>query len=203
MINDKRILRGIPMFENSKKTLSDEELAVCAANGDDASMALLIAIVTPIAKAKASGFANARLSGEDLAQEGMLGFLDAVKTFDASKGSFKAYAETCINNRIVSAVRVNFNNKNAALSKAVSYEDEASDRCDIASDPANIISDKVETEYITDLISKKLSDFEKQVVQLRLLDKSYSQIAQALGCSEKAVDNAIQRIRKKMRSKLS
>jgi len=189
------------MCENGKKTLSDEELAVRAANGDDASMALLIAIVTPIARAKASGFANARLSGEDLAQEGMLGFLDAVKTFDVSKGSFKAYAETCINNRIVSAVRVNFNNKNAALSNAVPYE--AAEQSDNTTDPANIISDKAETEYLADLLSKKLSDFEKQVVELRLLDKSYSQIAKTLGCSEKAVDNAIQRIRKKMRSKLS
>ena len=192
------------MCENSKKTLSDEELAVRAANGDDASMALLIAIVTPIARAKASGFANARISGEDLVQEGMLGFLDAVKTFDISKGvPFKAYAETCINNRIVSAVRVSFNNKNAALSNAVSYDAEAADRCDNSTDPANIISEKDETEYLASLLNSGLSDFEKQVVNLRLLDKSYSQIAEKLGCSEKAVDNALQRIRKKMRAKLS
>lgn len=192
------------MCENSKKTLSDEELAVRAANGDDASMALLIAVVTPIAKAKASSFANARISGEDLVQEGMLGFLDAVKTFDASKGpSFKAYAEACINNRIVSAVRTNFNNKNAALSNAVPYEAETVDITDHTADPANIISEKDETEYLVGLLSSGLSKFEKQVVDLRLLDKSYSQIAEMLGCSEKAVDNAMQRIRKKMRIKLS
>lgn len=192
------------MCENSKKTLSDEELAVRAANGDDASMALLIAIVTPIAKAKASCFANARISGEDLVQEGMFGFLDAVKTFDISKGTpFKAYAETCINNRIVSAVRVNYNNKNVALSNAVSYEAEAVDKSDNSTDPANIITEKDETEYLACLLNKGLSEFEKQVVNLRLLDKSYSQIAEKLGCSEKAVDNALQRIRKKMRSKLS
>lgn len=192
------------MCEKSKKTLSDEELAVRAANGDDASMALLIAVVTPIAKAKASGFANARISGEDLVQEGMLGFLDAVKTFDISKGTpFKAYAEACINNRIISAVRVNFNNKNAALSNAVSYEAEAADKSDNTTDPANIISEKDETEYLAGLLKDGLSDFEKQVVDSRLLEKSYSQIAQELGCSEKAVDNALQRIRKKMRSKLS
>ena len=192
------------MCENSKKTLSDEELAVRAANGDDASMALLIAVVTPIAKAKASGFANARISGEDLVQEGMLGFLDAVKTFDVSKGvPFKAYAEACINNRIISAVRVSYNNKNAALSNAVSYEEEAADRCDNTTDPANIITQKDETEYLAGLLNEGLSDFEKQVVDLRLLDKSYSQIAEMLGCSEKAIDNALQRIRKKMRSKIS
>ncbi|MBE6771706.1 MAG: sigma-70 family RNA polymerase sigma factor [Ruminococcaceae bacterium] len=192
------------MCEKSKKTLSNEELAVRAANGDDASMALLIAIVTPIAKAKASGFANARISGEDLVQEGMLGFLDAVKTFDESKGSsFKSYAEICINNRIVSAVRENFNNKNAALSNALPYDAQSADRSDDTADPAVIISEKDETEYLAGLLSSGLSDFEKQVVDLRLLDRSYSQIAQELSCSEKAVDNAMQRIRKKMRLKLS
>ncbi len=192
------------MFENSKKILSDEELAVLAANGDDSSMAQLIATVTPIAKAKASGFANARVSGEDLVQEGMLGFLDAVKTFDISKGSsFKAYAEKCINNRIVSAVRKNFNNKNAALSNALPYEVETVDQTDHEADPANIVSEKCESEYLENLLNSGLSQFEKQVVDLRLLDKSYSQIADELGCSEKAVDNAMQRIRKKMRLKLS
>lgn len=204
IIKRKRILRGMPMCENSKKTLTDEELAVRAAGGDDESMARLIAAISPIAKARASVFANARISGEDLAQEGMLGFLDAVKTFDPSKGSsFKAYAEACINNRIVSAVRVNFNNKNAALSRALPYEIETVDRSDHATDPANIISEKFDSEHLENLLISDLSDFEKKVVDLRLLEKSYSQIADELGCSEKAVDNAMQRIRRKMRKKLS
>lgn len=192
------------MCENSKKTLADEELAVLAAGGDDKSMAQLIAAISPIARAKASAFANARIPGEDLMQEGMLGFLDAVKTFDPSNGStFKAYAEACINNRIVSAVRVNFNNKNVALSNALPYEIETVDRSDNATDPANIISEKLDSEHIEKLLSNDLSDFEKKVVDLRLLEKSYSQIADEIGCSEKAVDNAMQRIRRKMRKKLS
>lgn len=186
-----------------QKKLSDEELAVLAANGDDEAMAHLISAVTPIARAKASGFANARISNEDLVQEGMLGFLDAVKSFDPSKGvPFRAFAETCINNRIISAVRMNFNSKNVALSNAVSFEAEsvefASD-----SDPADIISDKFETEYLSELLSSGLSDFEKKVIDLRLLGKSYSQIAKELCRSEKAVDNAIQRIKSKMRRKLN
>jgi RNA polymerase sporulation-specific sigma factor len=192
------------MFENSKKTLPDEELAVLAANGDDEAMALLIAAVTPIAKAKASKLANARISDEDLAQEGMLGFLDAVKTYDASKGSsFKTYAEVCINNRIVSAVRTSFNNKNVALSSALPYEPEKVDEADSDADPANIVSEKEDSEHLRDILSQGLSDFEKQVVDLRLMDLSYSQIAEKLGCSEKAVDNALQRIRKKMRTLFS
>ncbi len=189
------------MCENRKNALTDEELVIRAANGDDASMALLIATVTPIARAKASSFANARVSGDDLVQEGMLGFLDAVKTYDSSKGStFRSYAEVCINNRIVSAVRTSFNNKNAALSNAVPYETEAAEITDHSTDPANIVSQKEESEHLEEILASGLSDFEKQVVDLRLLEMSYSQIAEYLGCSEKAVDNALQRIRKKMRS---
>lgn len=188
------------MCEKSKKTLTDDELVFRAANGDDAAMALLIATVTPIARAKASGFASARVSGDDLVQEGMLGFLDAVKTYDASKGSpFRAYAEVCINNRIVSAVRTSFNNKNAALSNAVTYEPEKVDEADSGADPANIVSEKEDSEHLRNVLSKGLSDFEKQVVDLRLMDMSYSEMAEKLGCSEKAIDNALQRIRKKMR----
>lgn len=188
------------MCEKSKKTLTDDELVFRAANGDDAAMALLIATVTPIARAKASGFASARVSGDDLVQEGMLGFLDAVKTYDASKGSpFRAYAEVCINNRIVSAVRTSFNNKNAALSNAVAYEPEKVDEADSGADPANIVSEKEDSEHLRNVLSKGLSDFEKQVVDLRLMDMSYSEMAEKLCCSEKAIDNALQRIRKKMR----
>ncbi len=187
-----------------QKALTDEELAVLAANGNDEAMARLISAVTPFAKAKASGFAATGIPNEDLIQEGMLGFLDAVKKFDPSKGSsFKAFAEKCINNRILSAVRANFNNKNAALSNAVPFEAESHDVSDSGADPAEIFLQKDDSESVEDFLNNELTSFEKQVIELRLLNKSYSQISTALDCSEKAVDNALQRIRKKMRAKLS
>lgn len=189
------------MPENAKLNLTDEELASLAANGDDESMAMLIAKIMPVAKAKASKLGGPRLSAEDLVQEGMLGFLDAVKSFKSDKGvPFKAYAEACINNRIVSAVRVSFNNKNAALTNAVSIEEETHNLLSRSDDPAVIVSEKYGSEDIRNLIDRNLSDFEKRVIELRLLDKSYAQIALSLDCSEKAVDNALQRIRKKIRS---
>lgn len=191
-------------MRKQKKSLTDEELAVLAANGDDESMALLISAITPIAKAKGYALADARVAGEDLTQEGMLGFLEAVKGFDPEKGSsFRAYAETCINNRILSAVRASYNNKNAALSSAVPLEDDAAEISGDEFDPAKILSSKYEFEYITGLIKSNLSDFERQVIVLRFLNQSYSEISARLGCSEKAVDNALQRIRKKMRAKLN
>ncbi len=188
------------MCEKSKITLTDDELVFRAANGDDAAMAQLIASVTPIARAKASGFVSPRISGEDLVQEGMFGFLHAVKTYDPSKGaSFKAYAEVCINNRIVSAVRTSFNNKNAALSNALPYEPEKVEEAVSEADPADIFSRKEDAERFREILSKGLSEFENRVVELRMMDMSYSQIAERLDCSEKAVDNALQRIRRKMR----
>lgn len=191
------------MHLNQQKNLSDEELAVLAANGDDEAMALLISAVTPIARAKASDFAIARISNEDLTQEGMLGFLDAVKKFDPSKGvPFKAFAETCINNRIISAVRFNLNSRNAALSKAVPLEADSGETA-AGTDPADIISDKFETEHLTEFLNNELSDFEKKVLDLRFQGNSYAQISQALGRSEKAVDNAIQRIRSKMHRRIN
>ena len=191
------------MAESAKFNLTDEQLALMAADGDDESMALLIAKITPIAKAKAGRYDGPRLSADDLVQEGMLGFLDAVKSFRPEKGvPFKAYAETCINNRIISAVRASLNNKNAALTNAVSIDDESSDIFSRSSDPAVIFADKHGSELLKKIISDDHSDFERQVIELRLLDQSYAQIAASLGCSEKAVDNALQRIRKKIRSRL-
>ena len=190
-------------MQNKQRALTDEELAVLAAAGDDESMARLISAVAPIAKAKAAIHSNARIPNEDLSQEGMLGFLDAVRSFDPSKGvPFKAYAETCISNRILSAVRSSFNNKNAVLSNAVSFEFETHELTDPDSDPANIIAEKYDSEHIESLLKSGLSDFEMQVINLRLESKSYSEIAQQLSCTEKAVDNALQRVKKKFRAKL-
>lgn len=191
------------MPDNAKLNLSDEELARLAADGDDESMALLISKIMPVARAKAVKHGSPRLSSDDLVQEGMLGFLDAVKSFRSEKGvPFKAYAETCINNRILSAVRVNLNLKNVALTNAVSIDEEKDKLLHENGDPAVIVAGNDGTEYLREIIASSLSDFERQVVELRLLDKSYAETAVLLGCSEKAVDNALQRIRKKIRSKI-
>lgn len=191
------------MPDNAKLNLSDEELARLAANGDDESMALLISKIMPVARAKAVRHGSPRLSSDDLIQEGMLGFLDAVKSFRSEKGvPFKSYAEICINNRILSAVRVNLNLKNAALTNAVSINEEGDELLHESGDPAFIVTENDGSEYLKKIIASSLSDFERQVIELRLLDKSYAETALVLGCSEKAVDNAIQRIRKKIRSKI-
>ncbi len=187
-----------------KDNISDEQLALLASQGDDEAMALLVARVTPVAKAKAASYGNLRVSQDDLVQEGMLGFLDAVRSFNVDKGvPFRAFAGICINNRILSAIRESLNNKNIVLSNAVSLDDEDNgNESSAISDPADIFSVNESVEFIMNLIEEELSDFEKNVIKRWLSKKSYSEIANELACSEKAVDNAMQRIRKKLRSKV-
>lgn len=177
-------------------------LAVKAAAGDDTAIAQLIAAITPAAKAKAAKLNSdyARISDDDLVQEGMIGFLEAVKRFDPSKGvPFRAYANLCIESRILSALRKNSNDKNAALTTAVSLDDETQEP--FGDDPATLVADNDEAERIFAFMEQNLSEFEKQVLNLKLDGHSYAEISKELYCTEKSVDNAIQRIRKKITSK--
>ena len=86
---------------------------------------------------------------------------------------------------------------------ALPFEPETADIGDSDADPANIVTEMDESEHLENILLSGLSEFEKQVVNLRLQNNDYSQIASALNCSKKAVDNALQRIRKKMRKKLN
>ncbi len=175
-------------------------LVADAAAGDDKAMAQLIAVIMPAAGAKASALNSgySRISDEDLVQEGMIGFLEAVKKYDpAREVPFRAYASICIESRILSALRFNSNSGNAALSNAVSIDEKVEITSD---DPVAIAESGEEMARINQLAATLLSPLEQKVFALRLADRSYSDIASDLGCSEKTVDNAVQRIRKKFRS---
>ncbi len=192
----------LPADEN--KYREDEELVKLALSGDDSAMAQLVAVAMPIAGAKAAAqqAKNNRLSTEDLVQEGMLGFLSALKTYSASKGtSFRTYAGACIGNRIISAVRLHNNTGNYSLTSAVPITDETGVSA-AEQDPQNIMIEREKLEDFYSLIGsgKLLSDFEKSVLRCRLAGLSYSETAQKLGTGTKAVDNALARIRKKIRN---
>ncbi len=189
----------LPGEEN--KYREDEELVRLALAGDDSAMAELIALAMPIARAKAAAqqAKNSRLSAEDLVQEGMLGFLSALRTYSSGKGtSFRTYAGTCIGNRIITAVRLHNNTGNYSLTSAVSITDEEGAAA-TAQDPQNIMLERERLEDFRRLIeSDLLSDFEKQVLECRLSGLSYGETAKKLGTGTKAVDNALARVRKKI-----
>lgn len=190
-----------------KSSLTAEELVLLAQQGDDKAMAMLVAQVTPIAAAKAASYKakELRLFDEDLIQEGMLGFLDAVRTFSPEGGaSFRTYADVCINNRIIAALRLHCNAKNYALSSAVGFENEESSNSACAGDPQDIVDTRADAALFEELVSSKagLTELEKKVAHLKLAGCSYAQISASLGVSEKTVDNALQRVKKKLRAKL-
>ena len=185
------------------KYRKDEELVRLALGGDDKAMAELIAQVMPIAKAKAAAqqAKNSRLSAEDLVQEGMLGFLSALNSYSADKGSsFRTYAGACIGNRIITAVRLHNNMGNFSLTSAVPIDGE--DGSISAVDPEDIVLEREKFDDIAAFISGKgaLSPLETKVVECRLSGLSYSATAEKLGVTQKAVDNALARVRKKVRS---
>ena len=146
---------------------------------------------------------------EDLIQEGMLGLLSAIREYDSSKGaSFRTYARTCINNRIRSAVRSDQRMKNAPLNDGVSLDDVLSDESQslgahyfARSPEEQVLARETEREFIS-AYSRCLSKLEAKILRLYQDGLTYGEIAAATGRDVKAVDNAVQRIRRKL-AKLS
>lgn len=176
-----------------------------ARNGDDKAMAQLIEMAMPIAKAKAYAYSLAesgrRVHFEDLSQEGMLGFLDALHSYSPDgEASFTTYASTCIGNRIIDAVRANRNSKNSSLSTAVPITDIA-ERAGYDTPQDTIESDERYRRIVNFLTDEKeLSKIERDVIRLYLEGRTYAEISGYLCISVKSVDNALQRVRKKLRS---
>lgn len=147
--------------------------------------------------------------GEDLIQEGMLGLLSAIRGYDPQKGpSFRAYAQSCIQNRIKSAIRSAGRQKHAPLNDGLPLDEVLSDESQSLgvhyfqqSPEEQVLARETEKELIS-AYSKCLSKFEAQILDLYLDGLSYEEMAALSGRDTKAVDNAIQRIRRKL-AKLS
>jgi len=181
-------------------SLSDESLALSARSGDDGAMAALIARMASVVKAKAAGIRNAGIETDDLTQEGMIGLLSAVKSFDESKGvSFRTYASACISNRIISAVRKSV--RLVPQSSEPLYIDHVSaDVSDMSADPERIVIGQDEADRLIRILDERLSELERKVLYSYLSGNSYRKIADGLSLRTKDVDNALQRVRKKLRT---
>jgi len=185
----------------SSNSISDEELVLLARSGDDSSMASLIARVAPLVKARAASVFGSGIEPDDLAQEGMMGFLDAVNSFRADGGaSFRTYAITCIDNRITSALRHQSRVKDIPINSIISINEDGIDIEAVGADPQEIVSRKEETARLNRILDELLSGLERRVIGYYLAGRSYEQIARNLNITEKAVDNALQRIKKKLRA---
>ncbi len=176
----------------------EHELALLARAGDEKAFTLLVALCEPMLRAQVARFRFPAAEAEDMEQEGLLGLLSAVRTFDPSREvSFRTYASACVRNRLLSVLR-----RRAARATEVPVEDVstvADGAVSSVNDPAALMQEKEEAAHMLSRIREALSERE-YVVLLRYLDgDAYTAIAAQLQTTPKAVDNALQRARAKLR----
>ena len=193
---------------------ADEALCSLAASGDRIAEEALVMRYNRLVRVCARPYFLAGGDSEDLIQEGMVGLLNAIREYDPGKGSsFRTYAETCIRNRLLSAIRAAARDKHTPLNHYVSYEtpllDGNTDSYPLSAsrqpqqNPEDMLISREERRERLGTLKGQLSGFEAQILDLYLRGLSYVEIASEVDRSPKAVDNAVQRIRRKVAQHLS
>lgn len=194
--------------------LSDEKLVILAQANDQIAMEHIINKYAGFVKTRSGPFFLAGAEREDLIQEGMIGLYEAIKSYnDSKKASFKTFAGVCIVRRMITAVKFSTRKKNTPLNHYVSIHGTDKDTgwdstfgklVDLKNvNPESILIEKESAKGMELEISKLLSNFENEVLNLYLSGMSYKEIAARLGRESKAVDNALTRIKKKIENHIS
>lgn len=198
--------RLYPDFED----MSDEAVVEFARDGDDAALEFLIHKYKNFVRAKARSYFLIGADREDIVQEGMIGLFKAIRDFRSDKlASFRAFAELCITRQIITAIKTATRQKHIPLNSYVSLNkpiyDEESDRTllDVLSgtkvtDPEELVISKEEFIDIESKMGEFLSDLEWKVLSAYLDGKSYQEIAGELHRHVKSIDNALQRVKRKL-----
>lgn len=181
--------------------LSDEML-VDIVHGHDspmqsAEMAQLIYRYSRTIRIKAAKLKNSGVESEDLLQEGFLGLLDAIRGYRSERGNFSAYADACINNRMMSAVG---KAGNGSLASAADFDFEQITDEQACAEDYVIIKERNAELYAK--LEKMLSKRELETLRLYLAGFSYKEIAQRLNITEKSVDNSLSRAKQKLKKQL-
>lgn len=193
------------MYQN----YTDEELINIIKNGDNNAMDYLITKYKNLVKIRARAYFIIGADTEDIIQEGMIGLYKAIKDYKKTEATFKTFAQICIDRQFMTAIKTANRKKHLPLNSYLSlnmlaYEEDNSttyiDKLEESKilNPEEILIDKENVKNLQKKINENLSKFEKQVLTLYLKGKSYANIAKKLQKDEKSIDNAIQRIRKKI-----
>jgi len=190
--------------------LADEEVAIAAQNGDEQAQEYLINKYRNFVRAKARSYFLIGADREDIIQEGMIGLYKAIRDFRGDKlSSFRAFAELCVTRQIITAIKAATRQKHIPLNSYISLNkpiyDEDADRTllDVVTtarinDPEELIISQEEFNDIEDKMAKLLSSLELEVLVFYLEGKSYQEIAEELDRHVKSVDNALQRVKRKL-----
>jgi RNA polymerase sporulation-specific sigma factor len=197
------------------RELEDADLVARVRDGDDRCLDVLLDRYRGFARAKSRSYFLAGSDKEDVVQEGMIGLYKAIRDFDLDQQTpFRAFAELCINRQILTAIKTANRQKHQPLNTSVSLDapvhaEDGSDRSFGESlvapqntDPAEWVVSAEEIEALRTTMRDSLTDLEGSVLRLYMEGKSYEEIAGALGNHVKSIDNALQRIKRKLQRHL-
>ncbi len=178
----------------------DEVLIRRYREGNKAAAAALYLRYVPLLQSKASLLRLPECEYEDIYQEASLGFLSAVKAFDESKSvPFAAFCKTCVENRLKNFTAAQYTSKMHAYRERVSLDEGGYELPDNEQNPEMLYLSKEQLLSVADNIENKLSQLEKDIFHLYLSGQNYKFIASRLGIPSKSVDNALQRVRRKLK----
>ena len=198
--------------EQIYKSAKDEELVLMAQNGDDTAQEYLLDKFKSLVRAKSRAYFLIGADSEDIIQEGMIGLYKAVSDYNEEKNaSFRSFAELCVNRQMITAIKAATRQKHQPLNSYVSlnkpvYEEESEqtylDFLQSSSssllNPEALLIGQENKSFLEDQMVKNLSSFETRVLVLYLQGRSYFEISRVLDKPEKSIDNALQRVKKKL-----
>ena len=204
------------MYKFSEKTpqpldqCSDETLCQLVAGGSREAEEALVTRYNRLVRTCARPFFLVGGDSEDLTQEGMVGLIKAVREYAAKEASFRTFAEICIRNRLYSVLRAAARDKHMALNQSVPLDTPFFDANSYTSgtsdltqrDPEAYLIDREHTAALLSGVRKQLSEFEAKILGYYLDGLSCREIAETVGKPPKSVDNAVQRIRRKVARQL-
>ena len=197
------------LFSHHFENHSDEELVKLAQSDDGEALFFLLEKYKSFVRVKARSYFLVGADHEDIVQEGMIGLYKAIRDYKEDRlASFRAFAELCVKRQIITAIKTATRQKHLPLNSYVSLNkplyDEESDRTllDVIegrlTNPEDLFISQEELDSIQTQMDTLLSDLEQQVLNAFLDGKSYQEIAEALGRHAKSIDNALQRVKRKL-----
>jgi RNA polymerase sporulation-specific sigma factor len=198
--------------QKAQRELEDLQLVMRARNGDGGALDVLIRRYNGFVRLKASSYFLAGGDSEDLVQEGLIGLYKAVRDFRADKEtSFRSFAELCVTRQIITAIKTATRFKHAPLNQYVSFShtpagQESDGECTLGDalpgpgvdDPAICVISTEELQSLVFTLGSGLSELEADALRLYLEGESYEQMAEDLECDTKTIDNALQRVKRKI-----
>jgi RNA polymerase sporulation-specific sigma factor len=195
----------------TQRESDDVRLVIRARNGDQDALDVLIRKYTGFVRLKASSYFIAGGESEDLIQEGLIGLYKAVRDFRSDKEtSFRSFAELCITRQIITAIKAATRFKHTPLNTYVSFSQTPAGQDDSdctlgdalpgpgVEDPAICVISTEELQSLVFTLGTGLSNLESDALRLYMEGLSYEQMAEELGCDTKTIDNALQRVKRKV-----